>query len=92
LALHLPGEGEIGRRNEIANGHDNNEVGFHYGVAVGGVIASLRGSSIGARILGLCGRFHGCPGFIFHITRSGLTAAPLTDRTQEEQVATRQIA
>jgi hypothetical protein len=63
--LHFSGEGETGRRKEDNNGHDIHEVGFRYGIALGGVIASVRKSPISARLFGLCGRLHDCPGFIF---------------------------
>src|SRR6266566_1246237 len=70
LPLHLSGEGETGRKNEVANGHENHGVGVHHGVAPGGVMAPHRELPTTARRYGLCGLRHGGPGFILHQTRN----------------------
>ena len=53
-------------RNEVANGHENHEVGVHYGVALGGNMAPGRESSNAAGLCGLWGRPRGGLGFILH--------------------------
>jgi len=60
-------------RNEFVNGHENHEVGVHYGAAPGGVMAPRRELPNTARLGGLLGRPRGGAGFIFHQTRNGDT-------------------
>jgi hypothetical protein len=62
-------------------------VGFHCGVALGGVIASHRKSPISARLFDLRGRLHGCPGFTLQITKSGLICRAENRSNLGEQVA-----
>src|SRR6202158_2872246 len=57
-------------RNEVANGHDNHEVGFHYGVAPGGDMAPLRELLNTAAFRGLCRCHHGDSGFSLYQTQN----------------------
>src|SRR5712692_3214462 len=69
-------------RNEVANGHENHAVGFHYGVAPGGDVVSLCELPNTAAFPGFCGRGHGGPGFHSSSnTKSSLTMASITDPT-----------
>ncbi len=63
--LHLSGEGEARRRNEIVNGHENHGVGVHNGVAHGRVTAALRELPNAGGLCGLCASVMGVLALLF---------------------------
>jgi len=68
---YFSSECESGRRNEIANGSENREVGFPYGVGPdGGVMEPLRKLPTTAKLCDLCGRRHGGSDFILYQTQN----------------------